>query len=229
MTEIFKIKLGISNCYLAKGGGNILIDTGSPNEEGKIISALNKLGVALSDLSLILHTHGHSDHCGSTKALIERHKIPTAIHSSDSDMAERGRNNILRTNNPMARIAIPFIDKPFRAFKADIFIDELKNLTDYGINGKLHNTPGHTNGSISIEFDNREAIIGDLLMGGYFAGVFLPHRPNYHYFTENRMQVNSSIEKILNWECDTYYVGHGGELNGKDIARKFGLNRRNFI
>jgi glyoxylase-like metal-dependent hydrolase (beta-lactamase superfamily II) len=49
------------------------------------------------------------------------------------------------------------------------------------LNGLIHSTPGHTKGSISLEFDNDGAIIGDIVMGGYMGGQFLAHLPDYHY------------------------------------------------
>ena len=128
MTEIHKIELSISNCYIVQGEGNILVDTGSPNEGQKIISSINELGIQLSDISLILHTHGHSDHCGSTRELIEQHKVPTAIHSADSHMTEKGVNDFLRPTCLMRRIVKPFVDKPFPKFTSDIFTDDLKDL-----------------------------------------------------------------------------------------------------
>ena len=71
MTTVHKIKLKISNCYLIEGDGKILVDTGSPGEAKTIIRELKKRNVELRDLSLILHTHGHSDHCGSTTELLQ--------------------------------------------------------------------------------------------------------------------------------------------------------------
>ncbi|MFN5606093.1 MAG: MBL fold metallo-hydrolase, partial [Bacteroidota bacterium] len=60
MTTIHPIHLSISNAYLVKGPVNMLIDTGSPGEGKKILNFLRKHGLQLSDIALILHTHGHS-------------------------------------------------------------------------------------------------------------------------------------------------------------------------
>jgi hydroxyacylglutathione hydrolase len=149
-----------------------LVDTGSPGEGKKIIRELRKLGVELSDLSLILHTHGHCDHCGSTAELIRNHKIPTAIHAGDRAMIENGKNGTIKTRGLFAKILKPIVDVPFTSFRADIFLDDCSDLCDFGINGKIHSTTGHTPGSVSLVFDNKEAIIGDLLMGGYIGGTF---------------------------------------------------------
>lgn len=221
MTIVHKIKLKVSNCYLVEGTKKILIDTGSPGEATTIIRELKKLKVELSELSLILHTHGHSDHCGSTTELIKKHKIPTAIHSADSHMTENGKNDFLKTTRLVAKFIKPFVDKPFPSFKADIFLDHYVDLKSFGVNGMIHSTKGHTNGSISIEFDNKEAIIGDVMMGGFMGGEFLPHLPDYHYFADDIFDIDQSITKILTFKADKFYVGHGGPLQRENIEKRF--------
>jgi glyoxylase-like metal-dependent hydrolase (beta-lactamase superfamily II) len=221
MTIIHLIKLKISNCFLVESTKKMLVDTGSPGEGKKNIRELRKLGVELSDLSLILHTHGHSDHCGSTAELIRNHKIPTAIHAGDRAMIENGKNGTIKTRGLFAKILKPIVDVPFPAFRADIFLDDCTDLCDFGINGKIHSTTGHTPGSVSLVFDNQEAIIGDLLMGGYIGGTFFPHLPDYHYFIDDMEEVHRSIQKILEFESDKFYVGHGGPLTRASIEKRF--------
>jgi glyoxylase-like metal-dependent hydrolase (beta-lactamase superfamily II) len=47
------------------------VDTGSPKDGDKLLKHIADHGVQGGDLALIVHTHGHSDHCGSTKQLKE--------------------------------------------------------------------------------------------------------------------------------------------------------------
>jgi glyoxylase-like metal-dependent hydrolase (beta-lactamase superfamily II) len=221
MTSIHIIKLKISNCYLVESTKKMLVDTGSPGEGKKIIRELRKLGVELSDLSLILHTHGHSDHCGSTAELIKYHKIPTAIHSGDQKMIETGKNGLIKTRGLFAKIIKPFVDASYTPFKADVLLDSYSDLSEFGINGTIHSTKGHSKGSISIEFDNKESIIGDLLMGGYLGGALFPHLPDYHYFIDDLDEVHRSIRKLLEFQSDKFYVGHGGPLTKARIEERF--------
>ncbi len=206
---------------MVEGPKKMLVDTGSPGEGKKIIHELKKRGVELADLSLILHTHGHSDHCGSTAELIRYHKIPTAIHTGDRAMIENGKNGTIKTRGLFAKILKPIVDVPFPAFQADIFLDDYSNLSEFGINAKVHSTKGHTQGSISLVFDNNEAIIGDLLMGGYVGGAFFPHLPDYHYFIDDIEEVHRSIQKIVEFTSDKFYVGHGGPLTRARIEKRF--------
>lgn len=65
MTEIIRIKLSLSSVYLIKDHKAILVDTGMPGEEDKILKAVAQAGVSANDLSLILHTHAHVDHAAA--------------------------------------------------------------------------------------------------------------------------------------------------------------------
>ena len=219
-TRIHKIKLSISNCYLVQGEKNILVDTGSPNEGKKIIEQLKNYGLALEDISLIIQTHGHSDHCGSTKELTDMHKIPTAIHSADEHMIEIGKDDYTKPTRLFGRVLKLFIGNEFPKFKADIIIDNYKDLKEFGINGKIHSTIGHTKGSISIEFDNKEAIVGDIMMGGFLGGIIFPHLPDFQFFADDLNDIKKSIKKVLSFDCDKYYVGHGGPLTRGRVEKR---------
>jgi glyoxylase-like metal-dependent hydrolase (beta-lactamase superfamily II) len=89
MTEIIKIKLGLSNAYLVKDKKSILVDAGSPNEADKILAAVQKAGVSSKDIGLILHTHGHFDHAGSTAELKRKLGVPVAVCSKDAFMLRK--------------------------------------------------------------------------------------------------------------------------------------------
>lgn len=217
MITIHPIRLSLSNAYLVTGSVNLLIDTGSPGEGKKIVRFLQKQGLQLSDLSLILHTHGHSDHCGSTQELIRQHKIPTALHRGDLSMATRGSNGPIFTTTLFSRMLVPFVDKPYAPFTPDYFLDSLTDLSSFGLDAHLLHTPGHSQGSVSIEFSDGDMVIGDLLMGGLLGGAILPTRPSYHYFIEDRESLHRSIEWVLNRPVKRYWVGHGGPLPASDV------------
>ncbi|HNB41906.1 MAG TPA: MBL fold metallo-hydrolase, partial [Anaerolineales bacterium] len=84
--EIIKIKLSVSNAYLVKDRKSILVDTGSSHEADKILAEVKRAGVNEKDISLILHTHGHVDHAGSTAELKRRLGVPVAVHAEDAFM-----------------------------------------------------------------------------------------------------------------------------------------------
>jgi glyoxylase-like metal-dependent hydrolase (beta-lactamase superfamily II) len=158
--QIIKIKLSFSNAYLIKDKKFILVDAGAPNEADKILAAVQKVGVNTKGISLILHTHGHFDHAGSTAELKRRLGIPVAVHGNDAFMLREGRNGEIKPRNLEARVIKAIVPNSFKACEPDILIDKEISLTDFGVDGKVFFTPGHTKGSLSVLVNN-EAIVGD--------------------------------------------------------------------
>ncbi len=219
MTRVIKIKLSISNAYLIKGRKTILVDTGAPREGIKILRALAGLGIEPKDFSLILHTHAHMDHVGSTLELKRWVDAPTAVHVSDAAMLASGNMGKVTAINLEGRIILPFVNKPFPGVKPDILIKDEISLNEFGVDGRIIFTPGHTTGSISILLKNGEAIIGDLLMGGWLGGNLQPTRPNFHYYAEDMNEVRASIQKLLSYNPQKLYVGHGGPLDAATVRQ----------
>jgi len=219
--QIIKIKLSFSNAYLVIDKKSILVDAGGPKEADKILAAVKKAGVNPKDIALIIHTHGHFDHAGSTAELKHRLGVPVVVHDKDAYMLREGRNGEIKPRNLEAQIVKGIVPNSFETCEPDILIEEEMTLTDYGINGKVLFTPGHTKGSISILCENTEAIIGDVMMGGVIGGALFGTRPNYHYFIDDRNDLRASIKKIISWKPSKLYVGHGGPLNYNDVVDRF--------
>lgn len=219
--EIIKIKLSLSNAYLVKDKKSILVDTGSHNESGRILAALEKAGVNQKDISLILHTHGHVDHAGSTAELKRRLGVPTAVHHADAFMLRTGTNGIVKPRNLEASLIKFFVIKPFEPSAPDMILEHEMDLGDFGVDGRVIFTPGHTRGSLSVILGNREAIVGDIMMGGVMGGNLFGSRPNYHYFIDDLDALHSSIQKVLDCNPSKLYVGHGGPLSTGDVTRHF--------
>jgi hydroxyacylglutathione hydrolase len=50
----------------------------------------------------------------------------------------------------------------FDEVEPEILVDEEMDLLEFGVNGRIVHTPGHTSGSISLLLDSGEAFVGDL-------------------------------------------------------------------
>lgn len=222
MTHITPIKLSFSNAYFITGAQHtILIDSGMPGEESKILRAAQKAGINPKQISLIFHTHAHVDHAGSSRALAARLAIPTAIHPADADMLRSGTMRRLQTIGLEAKFILPMVNRPFPAFEPTLFINETFNLSEYGIPARILHTPGHTAGSVSVLLENGAAIVGDVMMGGYLGGNLFATHPKYHYFAENFAQISQSIAALLAAGAQTFYVGHGGPLTRAAVEKQF--------
>ncbi|NPV55779.1 MAG: MBL fold metallo-hydrolase [Anaerolineae bacterium] len=224
--KMVQIKLGFSNACLIIGDKPILVDTGVPGEEDKILRAVEAAGVQPGDISLILHTHGHADHVGSTAALRSRLGVPVAIHRADEAMLRgEGATNRLEPLRLESRLMLPFIhllvNKPLTPIAPDLLIDEGTDLSAYGVDVRVLHTPGHTAGSLSFLLPKGDAIVGDLMMGGILGGYLGSARPNYPYYADDLEALRRSIRKVCNLSPNLLYVGHGGPLPGAPVGAYF--------
>src|SRR5262245_24799164 len=96
---VITIRLPICNVFLLKGKRAILVDTGRPKDLVRIEAALGEAGVALADLALLLHTHAHWDHCGSTAEMRGRTAAAIGVHAADASLMRGGTNGELKPTN----------------------------------------------------------------------------------------------------------------------------------
>jgi hydroxyacylglutathione hydrolase len=218
---IIPIALGITKAFLVKEKGAILIDTGCPGDEQRILAALQRESVGPGDLRLILQTHGHYDHCGSTHDLKQVATAPVAIHRQDVHLIEKGTCDPLTPIAFGARLVRLISYRCFVPVKPDLIIDHEMDLHPYGVRGRILFTPGHTAGSISVLLEGGQAIVGDLMMGGFLGGHLLPQRPGFHYFANDVAALRKSIKKLMDTGVTTVFVAHGGPLARQAILDRF--------
>ena len=225
MTTVFPIKLSLSNAFLVQTDKlNFLVDTGSPKEEDKIIAFLKTKSIDLADISFILHTHCHIDHCGSTAALLRKAKIPTIIHQGDAALVRLGQNGEIGHSIGYGAVILKlFLGANYPPFQPDIVLQNEADFAKILPNAFLFHTPGHTAGSVSLYLENNEMIVGDIFRGGYLGGLVQPQVPRFHYFINDYEQIKTSIDKVVSVAAETYYCGHGGAVSGSDLAA-FALN-----
>jgi hydroxyacylglutathione hydrolase len=218
---IFPIRLRISMAYVLVGEHVVVVDTGSEGEHERILRGLRRFNVEPERVALLLHTHGHTDHAGSTRALKERLRVPAAVHAADAPKMRAGDSSPLVPLRFSSRVVSLIINPRFPAIEPDLLIEEGYSLAEFGIPATVLHTPGHTPGSISILFEDGRAIAGDLMMGGSLGGAIHPFEPGYHYYAEDLPELRRSIRKLLDRGAKTIYLGHGGPLEAGRVRERF--------
>ena len=227
MATVHTLRLSRSNAYLVRGERPILVDAGSTGEADRILSAVRNKGVEPHTLALILLTHGHLAVTGSSGEIRRRTGAPIAIHSLDAEMLRMGHNAPLRPTGFLARLAAPIVQTGRgEATNPDLVLDGPRALKEFGLDGRVIETPGHTSGSISLLLPDGDAIVGDLIMGGYLAGLVRRSVPNVAYFQEDDREMMRSLRIVLSSGARKLYVGHGGPLAAERVALRFGLGRQ---
>ncbi len=71
------------------GDGLILIDTGFPGAEAMVVNSIWRLGFDPKDIKIILHTHGHVDHYGTTTFFQQIYGAKTYLGEADARLMEK--------------------------------------------------------------------------------------------------------------------------------------------
>jgi len=179
-----------TNCYIVDD--RFIIDPG--------VDATSWVIKNISNPKAILLTHGHFDHVWSVAELKEKLNIPVYIHKEDEFMLSEDIFNI----------GVPKC-KADNFFKNEEIIDNTKI--------KITNYPGHTPGSVIIEFDEF-MFSGDFIFDGGIGRVDFPY--------SDSKKMKNSLKRFLDINYDKIiYPGHGNKTTinkAKESIKNYWLN-----
>ena len=227
-TEIVRIPilpLGMVNAHLiVSDAGCVLVDAGSPGSERKIERALARLGLSVHDIKLIVVTHAHTDHAGSAARIRQMSGAPILAHEGDVDFYNRREPMTFCPTSPVGRLFLktPIPHQPYEGFEPDILMrhSEPVSLVEFGVDGFVRHTGGHTPGSVAVELSSRDALVGDLVASGILIGgiAFTGHaiRPP---FEDDPERVARELKRMVHGGSRRFYMGHGGPLPAAEVMR----------
>lgn len=134
----------VSAWILKTSDGLILFDALNTDAEARdlIIGGMQQLGLDLKDIRYLIVTHGHGDHYGGAKALVERYGMRVVASDLDWSMMASG----LEFDLPV------WPSPPSR----DIAVKDGDTLVLGDTTVRWYVTPGHTLGTLSPVFEVRE-------------------------------------------------------------------------
>ncbi|HCT63170.1 MAG TPA: MBL fold hydrolase [Erysipelotrichaceae bacterium] len=142
--EVRTLVLGLfqTNTYLlVEDGEVVIIDPVSKSEriQSKILEGERVVGILL--------THGHFDHIGAVDELAELYQCPVYLHYNDYELTQDPQKNYSQTKKIKLKSKLSFYEDHLHLGQFNFFI---------------HHTPGHTPGSVCIEYKDR-LFTGDTL------------------------------------------------------------------
>jgi hydroxyacylglutathione hydrolase len=186
---LLPLRLGIVNAFLLRGREkHVLVDTGTAGKLSAIADLLERSGVSLTDIGLILVTHAHPDHIGSLADIVQATGAKVVVHRQEAEH--------------------------LRGIVPDILVDDEFDLNPYGVAGKVIWTPGHTRGSVSVVLESGEAIVGDLVLPHFIA--FGP--PAIVFWAASRDDSLASIRRVLDLKPTAILASHGGPYRPEAVA-----------
>lgn len=203
--------------------GFLLVDTGIPFQEKKLLRAFQDRGIKLDDIKAIFLTHGHLDHIGCLGFLQERIGAPVICHRSlvatlESGAYEKAIPRVVGwklLNEPVSA----FLSLRLRPVAIQHAVDEVLDLSGFGLGGSILHTPGHSPGSCSLLLDDGVLLLGDLLRERK------PGRLDSGLFYQDRAQILASLEKLAARRPRLIYLSHGSHISGEDLETFLAQNR----
>jgi hydroxyacylglutathione hydrolase len=211
-TDIDTIRLGITNVYILRGRGTVLIDPAGPTRiQVAPAKLLDRLGTP-PRLNLMVATHSHFDHVGASLRLREATGAPLAVHQGDAAWLREGKlvwpKGVTLWGKVVRNVLGPLVQSLIKIphIVPDILLeDEGLDLEPYGVEGRVVHTPGHSPGSVSVVLPSGEAFVGDLAMNGPPMCL----RPSFGIFAHQPELVPASWRRLLALGVRTVYPAHG--------------------
>lgn len=210
--KIIPFRTSINTAYILKDQGSVLVDAGYNKDAKGFSLLLDSHQIDPEDIQLILPTHGDFDHAGGAGTLRELTGAKIALHEKDREIVEKGIFHWPHGVTPWGRVSramlMPFMKNKVKPppTKVDLVLgDEGMSLKEYGIDGQVVYTPGHTYGSISVVLESGDAFVG-CLAHNRPPFVLKPKLPIYALDLE---LLKESWMKIIKLEAKTIWPGHG--------------------
>lgn len=214
------------SAYLVVGEKVALIDTGPASSAEVVRAGILKHGFALKDITHLLISHIHLDHCGSAGILLKEMPGATiyvhprvAKHIIDPSVM---MGNMKREGG--GKMAARFGELlPVEASRVRSLSDG--EVIDLG-NGeglKIIFTPGHATSSICIvEEKNSGIFVGDA-PGAYLAKENVSFIPSP--FGSDLKQAMQSLKKLMDIQAKSLYFGHFGFCDTPKETLKIALKK----
>jgi hydroxyacylglutathione hydrolase len=248
--KLINLKLSVTNCFLIKNKEKyILIDTGYEYEWELFCKRLKEVEVSIHEISHIILTHHHDDHCGLlNKILAENNDIIVVMHYLAKDLLLKGENDqshggglinkrikllwlfsvkrfkimitLKKFIDPKGNLKFP----PYKGREKDSIIIGETRLKDIGIElgGTIIETPGHTIDSISILFDDGDCIVGDA------AANFLQFAGTKYcvIYVCDIDEYYKSWRKIISKNAKKIFPAHGKPFTVEKLKENIGKNKK---
>jgi glyoxylase-like metal-dependent hydrolase (beta-lactamase superfamily II) len=221
-SDIFSLRLGINSCYLIRGKSTIMVDGGPPNKLRAFRRKLGRLYIHPEEIKLVVLTHSHFDHVGSAEQISELTGAKIIAHEEERYFLENSKLAMIKGVDLWGKITLPVFFPFFKLIsypkvETDIFFSEKEySLDEFGVDGKILHTPGHTSGSLSILLNTGEAFVGCLAHNGW------PFRstPGLPIYAQNIDLIKESWRLLIAKGARTVFPGHGKPFPIDVIKRK---------
>lgn len=188
------------NTYLIRSQQkNILIDPGHVAFFEHVRKGLDKLGLTVEDIDLIICTHAHPDHIEAVQLFDEVPALFT-LHQDEWQMVK-----------DMAPYLSASMNLDLDHFAPDFFLTDGPLIVG-DIELQVYHTPGHSPGLVTLHWPEAGALFtGDLIFKGGLGRTDLPGG--------NSAQLKESIRRMGTIDAQWLLSGHGDVISGAEAVK----------
>jgi hydroxyacylglutathione hydrolase len=214
------------------GGPLAMIDAGAGCGTETIVANMEKDGLDANGLSLLLLTHGHSDHAGGARFFQERFGCMVHLGAPEADMVEKGDEKELSLDVAV-KSGFYSPDYRFTPCRIDVRLHHGQTLPCGGLTFTALHVPGHSPGSFCYVVDlpeGRALFSGDAVFPEGVIGMLNCDGSELSDYREH-------IHRLSGLDADMLFPGHrvfvlsGGQSHVEQAIDALGRLQlpRNFI
>ena len=195
------------NAYLL---GDVVVDAGTKGAAKRLINALKGHAVGAHAL-----THGHPDHAGGSKRLVEAFEVPVWVGERDRADVESGRPAAAET---WARPAVARLShyEPVGVARS------LREGDDLGHGFVVLDAPGHSDGHVAFWRErDRTLVLGDVLFNMNLLTTVPGLREPPTILTRDPRRNRESGRRLAALEPELALFGHGPPLRDPAALKAF--------
>jgi glyoxylase-like metal-dependent hydrolase (beta-lactamase superfamily II) len=209
-------------------GDWVLIDAGLPGT-ADIIAGVAEARFGGAPPAAILLTHGHFDHTGALRSLLERWDVPVYAHKLELPYLDGTTaypppdptvgGGVLSFISPIYPRGPLDVSPWLKAYPSD---GSVPHLPDW----RWIHTPGHSVGHVSFWRENDKTLIaGDAFVttAQESAYAVVVQEPEIHgppmYFTQDWQASKRSVERLAALKPEVVVTGHGRAMRGEKMRQ----------
>jgi len=197
------------NTYLVRGEVTVLIDPGHSRHVPNLFHQMEGDGISPEEIDLIILTHSHPDHFEGLEAFMNKPVKIAMNREEERYLLESGK------------LLFEMMRQPMPEFRIDFYLKEGELHLGKEL-FQIHQTPGHSPGSLSIHWPERKILFtGDLV---FYGGI-----GRTDFLEGNSKLIKESIERMSHLDTELLLPGHGEVVTGKEmVLQNFEYIRQNF-
>jgi len=195
----------VSSHLIDTDRGLILLDTAFPQTVYLLLESVRRLGFNPDDIRYILHCHGHYDHFGGTRALVELTGAKAALGADDIEILEA---------RPELSWAPEYGVEFYETFEVDEPLVDGQIISIGNTSIECLHIPGHTPGAMSYFFEISDS--GNTYTVGIHGGpglntLSMEYLEKYGLPLSRLTDYMNSLQRLKERSVDVFIGAHPGQ------------------